>query len=64
MKVPVDQRGSVVEVLGHVVQPVGLHPFDPVAAVLDLQWNLDCVVLQVGVSDPRVVVQGQQLRSC
>lgn len=64
MKVPVDKRGSVVEVLGHVIQPVGLHPFDPVAAVLNLQWNLDCVVLQVGVSDPRVVVQSQQLRSC
>lgn len=40
VKVPVDKRGPVVKVLGHVVQPVGLHAFDPVVAVLDLQRNL------------------------
>lgn len=64
VKVSIHQRGPIVEVLGHVVQPVGLHPFDPVVAVLDLQRNLDCVVLHVCVPDWRVVVQSQQLRSC
>lgn len=64
VKVSIDQRGPVVEVLGHVVQPVGLHPFDPVVAVLDLQRNLDCVVLHVSVPDWWLVVQSQQLRSC
>lgn len=64
MEESVHQRGAVVEVLGHVVQPVGLHPFDPVVAVLDLQWNLDRVVLDGSGPARRVVVEGQQLRPC
>lgn len=64
VEVSVDQRGAVVEVLGHVIQPVGLHPSDPVVAVLDLQRNLDGVVLQVSVPDWRLVVERQQLRPC
>lgn len=64
VKVSIDKRGPIVEVLGHVVQPVGLHPFDPVVAVLDLQRYLDCVVLHVSVPDRRVVVKSQQLCSC
>ena len=64
VEVSVDQRGPVVEVMGHVVQPVGLHASDPVAAVLDLQRDLDGVVLDVPVPDWRAVVKSQQLRSC
>lgn len=64
MEESVHQRGAVVEVLGHVVQPVGLHPFDPVVAVLDLQRNLDRVVLDGSSPARRVVVEGQQLRPC
>lgn len=64
VEVSVDQRGSVVEVLGHVIQPVGLHALDPLVAVLNPQRHLDSVVLHLALSDRRVVVQSEQLHPC
>lgn len=64
VKVSIDKTGAIVEVLGHVIQPVCLHAFDAVVAVLNLQWNLDGVVLHLSVPDRRLVVESQQLRSC
>lgn len=64
VEVSVHQRGSVVEVLGHVIQPVGLHALDPLVAVLNPQRHLDSVVLHLALSDRRVVVQSEQLHPC
>lgn len=64
VKVTIDQRGAIVEVLGHVIQPVGLHTFDPLVTVLNLQRHLDSVVLDVPLSDRRVVVQSEQFHPC
>lgn len=64
VEVSVNQRGSVVEVLGHVIQPVRLHSSDTLVVVLDPQRHLDCVVLHLAFSDRRVVVQSQQIHTC
>ena len=64
VEVSVDQRGSVVEMLGHVIQPVGLHTLDPLVAVLNPQRHLDSVVLHLALSHRRVVVQSEQLHPC
>lgn len=64
VEVSVNQRGSVVEVLGHVIQPVRLHSSDALVVVLDPQRHLDCVVLHLAFSDGRVVVQSQQIHTC
>lgn len=64
VEVSIDQWGSVVEVLRHVVQPVGLHAFDPLITVLHSQWHLDSVVLHLALSDRRVVIQSEQLHPC
>lgn len=61
VEVAVDQRGAVVEVLRHVVQPVGLHPLHALVPVLHLQGDLHGVVLGLALPHRRVVEQGQQL---
>lgn len=64
MEVSIDEWGSIVEVLGHVIQPVGLHAFDPLITVLNPQWHLYSVVLHLALSDWRVVVQSEQFHPC
>lgn len=64
VEVSIDQRGSIVEMLGHVIQPVGLHAFDALITVLNPQRHLDSVVLHLALSDRRVVVQSEQLHPC
>lgn len=61
VEVPIDQRGPVVEVLGHMVQPVGLHAFDPLITVLNPQRHLDGVVLHLLFSDGWMIVQSEQI---
>ena len=61
VEVAVDQRGAVVEVLGHVVQPVGLYPLHALVPVLHLQRDFHCVVLGLALARRRVVEQGQEL---
>lgn len=60
VEVSIDQWGSVVEVLGHVIQPVGLHAFDTLVTVLNLKRHLDSVVLHLALSNGRMVVQSEQ----
>lgn len=66
VKVPVHQRGSVVEVLRHVIQPVGLHALHALVATgRHLQRHLDGVVLDVALGRRRrSVVERQQLGTC
>ena len=62
VEVAVDQRSAVVEVLGHVVQPVGLHPLHTLVPVLDFQRDLHRVVLGLALPCRWVVEQGQELQ--
>lgn len=60
VEVSIDQRSSVVEVLGHVIQPVGLHAFHALVTVLNPERHLDSVVLHLALSDGWMVVQSKQ----
>lgn len=66
VEVSIHQRGSVIEVLSHVIQPVSLHALHTlVAAGRHLQRNLDGVVLDVALGRRRwSVVERQQLGTC
>lgn len=59
-EVAVDQRGSAVEVLRHVVQPLGLDGVTSLAARLHPQRHLHRVVLQRPLASTRVVKQAKK----
>lgn len=60
VEVSIDQRRSIVEVLRHVIQPIGLHAFDALVTFLNPERHLDSVVLHLALSDGWMVVQSEQ----